>query len=261
MFLQNPHAAVETAKSIFQDWAFWSLVVSAIALVASLAGPIRRLLKATRLVMEVHPRIALDHIFGNPQANLYIDLRNTGGRVIRVNEITMIVSRDDSELRNIRGQVYFETTSSQEPLLLMPFNIKAADSWAHPVKFYAMPDRQLDQRIRKNTSELKSDIFKKREALGKELAAKTLVTSDDKFVQPFIDLFNKQFFWKAGEYAITINVVADPSRASLTKHFRFVIYESETADLHNEIEEYKYGSGVYFTSDKHTSIFPPISVA
>jgi len=261
MFLQNPNVAVETAKSIFTDWAFWSFVVAAIALVASLAGPIRRFLKATRLVMEVHPRIALDHTFGNPQANLYIDLRNIGGRDIRVNEITMTVKRDDSELKKIRGQVYFETTGSQESLLLVPFNVKATESWAHPVKFYALPDRQLDQKIRKNISELKSDILKKRETLGEELAGKTLVTADDKFVQPFIELFNKQFFWKAGEYAITINIVTEPAKALLTKHFRFVIYESETADLHDEVEDYKYGSGVYFKNSKQTSIFPPISVA
>ncbi|MGB3463135.1 MAG: hypothetical protein WBA33_14330 [Rhodanobacter lindaniclasticus] len=259
MFLPNPNAAVEAARSFYTDWTFWSFVVAAIALIASLWVPVRRFLKATRLILEVHPRIALDHTFGNPQANLYMDLRNTGGRDVRVNEITMTVTRDGSEVREIPGQVYFEKTSSQEPLLLVPFNIQASDSWAHPVKFYALPGRQLDQKIRKNISDLRSDIDKKREAMGKEVSKTTAAIADEMLVRPLVELFNSQFFWKAGEYAITLNVLAEPLSGSLTRRFRFVVYESEAADLAVEVEDYKYGGGVYYQSSKHASIFPPIA--
>ena len=259
MFLQA--TAIVASTPTYGDWTFWSFVVAAIALATSLAGPVRRFFKATRLVLEVHPRIALDHTFGNPQANLYVDLRNTGGRDIRVNAMRITIKRDNSEAREIGGQVYFETTNSKDPLLLVPFNIKASDNWSYPVKFFAQPDRQLDQKIRLNTSKLRSDIIEQRVVLGQELADKTLMVASEELVKPFIDLFNKQFFWTAGEYFITIAIMASPATGSLTKSFRFVIYESEADDLKVEIGEYKFGGGIYFDNTKHTVIFPPISLA
>ena len=79
MLLQDTATTIVAATHLYRDWTFWSFVVAALALATSLAGPLRRLLKATRLVMEVHQMIALDQRLGNPQANLYIDLRNAGG--------------------------------------------------------------------------------------------------------------------------------------------------------------------------------------
>ena len=259
MLLQTAATTIATTAPVFRDWAFWSFVVAAIALATSLAGPLRRLLKATRLVLEVHQTIALDHRLGNPQANLYIDLRNTGGRDIRVKAMLITLTRDGSESKTIGGQVYFESINSQQALLLVPFNIKAGESWAHPVKFYALPNRQLDQQVRVDISKFKDNILQKREALDPSVRSSTLVFADDMLVDPFIQLFNKQFFWTPGEYVIRIDITAEPAKGSLTKSYRFVIYEAEAAELKKEIETYSCGGGVYFDSDKHVSIFPPIS--
>jgi hypothetical protein len=260
MLLQDTATTIVTAINVYRDWTFWSFVVAAVALATSLAGPLRRLLKATRLIMEVHQMIALDQRLGNPQANLYIDLRNTGGRDIRVKAMSITLTRDGSESKVIDGQVYFETTSSQQQLLLVPFSIKSGESWAHPVKFYALPNRQLDQVIRVNISKLKENILHKKEAIEPSLRSSTLVIADDKFVDPFVELFNKRFYWTPGEYVAKIDIVTDPAKGCLSKSFRFVIYEAEAAELKREVESYNYGGGVYFDSDKHAAIFPPISV-
>lgn len=261
MLLQDAATTIVRTAHIYRDWTFWSFVVAAVALATSIAGPLRRLLKATQLVLEVHQTIALDHRLGNPQANLYLDLRNTGGRDIRVKAMVITLTRDGSESKMLSGQVYFETTNSQQQLLLVPFNIKSGDSWAHPVKFYTLPNRQLDQMIRMNISKLKDDILQKMEAIEPSLRSSTLAFADDVFVDPFVELFNKQFFWTPGEYIVKIDITGEPEKGSLTKSFRFVIYENEAAELKKEVESYNYGGGVYFDSDKHVVIFPPISAA
>lgn len=247
-----------TTAQVLTDWTFWSFVVAALALAVSLAGPIRRALKTMRLLMDVHPSIALDGTFGSPQANMYIDLRNDGGRSVRVKAMTMSVARDGSDQRVIPGQVYFETTVSQQPLLLVPFDIKPAESWGHSVKFFAVPNRQLDHEIRENISRLKENIRIKREALEPSQRT-TVVNADDEFVTPFIGLFERQFYWKPGEYIADVKIMADPKKASVSRSFRFVIYETEAAELKTEIKSYKVGERIYFNSHIPVAIHPAIS--
>lgn len=248
-----------TLAQVLTNWAFWSFVVAALALVISLIGPLRRLLKATRLLMDVHSVIGLDTTFGNPQVNMYIDLRNRGGRNIRVKAMTVTLQRDNSELRILPGQIYFETTSSQQPLLLVPFDIKPEGNWGHPVKFYAMANRQLDQEIRGNISKVREDIRKKKEALEPNVRSSTLVYVDNSLVTPFLELFERQFYWMPGEYIAKVDITTDPKVGSLSKSFRFVIYESEAAELKMEVRSYNIGERISYNSGASVAIHPPIS--
>lgn len=65
-----------------------------VAIVLSQLPPLRILLRPKRLEVEVHSRILVTHMVGNPNASVVISIRNTGGRQLRVRALRLVVARD-----------------------------------------------------------------------------------------------------------------------------------------------------------------------
>jgi hypothetical protein len=74
-----------------------------------------------------------------------------------------------------------------------------------------------------------------------------------------MNLFDKLFIWQPGEYVAELIVEAEPGSASFSRKYRFTLYESDSSELRAHIEDYKFGGGVSYNSDKHASVFVPLS--
>ena len=238
---------------IYLDWQFWTAVVAALALLLSQLPPVYLWFRPRRLEVEVHSRIQTTHKVGNPNVGMFVSIRNTGGRELRIKSLRLLLTRDNVELVTISAQNYFENPSSQSPVLFVPFSLKPGDTWAHGTNFLNLFDRATEKLYRESESALSADIRKKFKARPKE--DQEMVVAEPELVAPFMKLFEQLFIWQSGEYVAELIVEAEPGSASFSRKYRFTLYESDSAELTKHTEDYKFGGGVSFDIDKHAGVF------
>ena len=242
----------------YLDWTFWAAVWALAAIVLSQLPPIHLLLRPKRLDVEVHSRIGITHKVGNPNASVVVSVRNTGGRELRVRALRLNVSRDGKPLMTLPAQNYFEAPSSTSSVLFVPFSLKPGETWAHSVSFLNFFDRLTEKQFRGNLSALGADIRRKIDLRPPE-HEKQDVVAEAALVQPFNALFEKLFVWQPGEYVAELQVDAEPGSASYSKKYRFTLYESDTAELREHMEDYRIGGGLTFNMERHAGVNVPLS--
>lgn len=240
----------------YLDWTFWAAVLSLIAIVLSQLPPLHLLLRPKRLEVEVHSRVLLTHVAGNPNASVVVSIRNTGGRPLRVKSLSLSVSRDGHPAVNLLGQGYFETPSALSSVLFVPFTLKPGETWAHSVTFLNTFERQVEKIFRERLSTLDGDI--RRKLRDRPEGSREVVVAEPENVSPFADLFRRLFIWHPGEYIAQLSVMAEPGSASFSKRYRFTLYESDTEDLRSYLDDYKFGAGLTYRVDHHAGVNIPI---
>ena len=241
----------------YLDWTFWAAVWALTAIVLSQLPPVHLLLRPKRLDVEVHSRIGVTHKVGNPNASVVVSIRNTGGRELRIRGLSLDVSRDGKPLTVLPAQNYFETPSSQSSVLFVPFSLKPGETWAHSVVFLNVFDRLTEKQFRERLSALDSDIRRKIRARSED--DKSAVVAERDLVQPFLQMFERLFVWLPGEYVFELKVNAEPGSASYSKKYRFTLYESDSADLREHLEDYPLGGGLTYNIERHGGISIPLT--
>lgn len=241
---------------IYFDWQFWSAVVAVLAVVLSQVPPIRLWFRPRRLEVEVHSRLLITHKVGNPNVSMFMSVRNTGGRELRIKSLKLVLIRDGLHLSPLPAQNYFENPSSTSSVLFVPFSLKPSETWTHGVNFLNFFDRATEKLYRNQESVLAMDIRKKNQIRPEN--DKNAVSADPFLVKPFNDLFEKLFQWLPGEYVIELNVQTEPSSASFSRKYRFTLYESDTAELRSYIDDYQFGGGLHINLDRHMGVFVPL---
>ncbi|EGK71669.1 hypothetical protein METUNv1_02175 [Methyloversatilis universalis FAM5] len=246
-----------TPTPLYLDWQFWAAVVAALALVLSQLPPVHLWFRPRRLDVEVHSRIQVTHKVGNPNVGMFVSIRNTGGRELRIRSLRIVIARDSAPLLTLPAQNYFETPSSQASVLFVPFSLKPGDTWAHGTNFLNLFDRATEKLYREAESALRADIQKKLKA--KTVQDNEMVVAEQELVAPFTKLFNDLFVWKPGEYVAELIVDAEPGSASFSKKYRFTLYESDSEELETHTDDYKFGGGVSYNIERHVGVFVPLS--
>lgn len=242
---------------LYFDWQFWAAVVAALALVLSQLPPVFLWFRPRRLDVEVHSRIQVTHKVGNPNVGMFVSIRNTGGRELRIRSLRIVISRDNLQLLTLPAQNYFETPSSQSSVLFVPFSLKPGDTWAHGTNFLNFFDRATEKLYREAESALGVDIRKKLKSRPEHDTE--MVVAEPELIAPFMKLFNDLFVWKPGEYVAELIVDAEPDSASFSRKYRFTLYESDSAELITHTDDYKFGGGVSYNIERHVGVFVPLS--
>lgn len=246
-----------TPTPLYLDWQFWATLVAGVALVLSQLPPVVLWFRPRRLEVEVHSRIQVTHKVGNPNVGMFVSVRNTGGRELRIRSLRIVLARDNSPLAKLPAQNYFESPSSQSSVLFVPFTLKPGDTWAHGTNFLNFFDRATEKLYRDSESKLCADIRRKLDARAAD--DKNAVVAEPDLVDPFMKLFDQLFIWQPGEYVAELIVEAEPGSASFSRKYRFTLYESDSGELRAQIEDYKFGGGVSYNVDKHAGVFVPLS--
>lgn len=245
-------------QPFYFDWQFWASIAAFLALTLSQLPPVRLWLRHRRVEVEVHSRLQVTHKVGNPNVGMYVSLRNTGGRDIRVRSMSVAVTREGVSLGHLPAQNYFESASSQSPSLFVPFSLKVGEIWAHSTSFLRSFDRAHDKLFRESLSAQQADVRHKLDARALE-DEKILVKAEKTLVQPFFAMFEEMFNWEPGEYIAELRVVTEPGSASFSKKYRFTIYESESAELRSHVNDYCYGGGLAYNVEGHAGVFVPLA--
>jgi hypothetical protein len=241
----------------YLDWTFWAVIVSFVAIILSQLPPVLLWFRPRHLDVEVHSSIQVTHKVGNPNVGMYVSVRNTGGRELRIRSLKLGLTRDNNPLLTLVGQNYFETPSSLSAVLLVPFTLKPNECWGHRVNFWNQFDRATERLYRESESALIADIRAKLQS--KPENDKDIVIAEPELVVSFLNLFEKMFLWLPGEYVVELIVDAQVASASCSKKFRFTLYESDTAELKSHTADYKAGGGISYNVDKHAGLSVPLS--
>ncbi|WP_224795830.1 hypothetical protein [Pseudomonas fluorescens] len=188
---------------------------------------------------------------------MFVSVRNTGGRELRVRSLQISVSRDGVAIGTFPAQNYYETPSSKTSVLFIPFSLRPGESWAHGTNFLTWFDRNTEKFFREGQASLTKDIRNKIKARPKDDDQD--VIADPELIRPFTELFNRLFIWTPGEYVVTLELQAEPQSASFSKRYRFTLYESDSIELKSQIEDYKFGAGISYEVDHHVPILAPIT--
>jgi hypothetical protein len=239
------------------DWTFWAAAWALLAIILSQLPPVHLLLRPKRLDVEVHSRIGVTHRVGNPNTSMVVSVRNTGGRALRIRSLHLDIVRDGKESLSLPAQSYYELPSSQSSVLFVPFTLRPGETWVHRVVFLNFFDRLTEKQFRENISALDSNIRRKLRARPEE--DKKAVVGDKELLQPFYVMFDRFFVWLPGDYVATLKVIAEPGSASFTKKYRFQLYESDTAELREYVEDYQFGAGLTYDAEHHAGISVPLT--
>ncbi|SSY76699.1 Uncharacterised protein [Alcaligenes faecalis subsp. faecalis] len=248
---------MQESTPIYLDWTFWAALLSFVAIVLSQLPPVYILLRPKRLEVEVHSRIRINNMVGNPNASIVLSIRNTGGRALRVSSLTLQLTRDGSSLVTLPGLSYYETPTSQTAVIFVPFTLQPGDTWSRFTLFFNEFDRQTEKLYRQSVSALTADVNER--IAARDSSDNQPVCAAPELVAPFHSMFEKFFLWHPGEYVATLQVKAEPGSASFAKQYRFTLYESDTQELVSNTKDYKFGGGIYYQVADHTGVYVPIS--
>jgi hypothetical protein len=241
------------------DMKFWSLIIALTALVLSQLPPIKDWFKKAKIDFELYSKISLTHKVGNPNLQLHLIISNIGGRKVRVKKINATVSREGSELLTLPAVNYLQDPSDKNNVLFTSFSLDPEEEWGHIVNLLNFFGREEEKEYRKLESDLISDIREKRKQLPDE--PKVLIEADPDKVNPIIEFFDKKYIWTSGEYALTIGIETENSKVDCEKCFRFTIFESHEEDLKSIRDDYKYGAGVYWDSNRPVAVIVDVKEA
>ena len=240
----------------YQNWTFWAFVVAALALLLSQLPPLSDLLRRAKLDLEVYSRILVTHKVGNPNIGLQLIISNIGGKTIRIRGATVTLKCDGKHIASLPAQNYLSSpTDPKLTVLFTAFSLRPREDWNHMVNFLNFFSREDEKIYRRAESAIKNDIFKK---LAESEGKAKIVEADEEDVKPFIDMHKAFFIWHPGEYEMYISIDVIPRRAAIEKKFRFTIFESDSDDLAKSLDEYKFGDGIYWSSDRPKGIIVPI---
>lgn len=244
-----------TEIPFYSDWTFWSAFAAVAALVLSLYPYLIMLFRKPRIEIEVQSKIAINHKVGNPNIWMFVSIRNAGGKKIKLKSLSINLRRGEFQW-NLPSPTYFETTSSQSPVLFIPRELQPGDYWEHGSNFIREVERNMEQNYRKAESLLRAEINNKRAALPPN--SSVIVSAESNLVAPFLKIFDERFIWLPGEYLMELNVTTIPSSASHIVKYRFTLFDSDTDELKNHIDGYKFGAGIYYHEPSHNALFIPI---
>lgn len=233
------------------NWTFWAVFIAALALFLSQLPPIHMLLKRAKLEIELYSRIHITHKLGNPNLQIHLIMNNVGGKTIKIKGITSTIKRDGNQIAILPAQNYLQNPNDKTTLLFTRILLKPKEEWAHIINFLNYFSRSDEKKYRDGESKLKADIFEKLKAPENK---DKFVEADAQYVPMFISMFDEKFIWRAGEYEMRIDVDTEPQKTKVVKSYRFTLFESDSEELCKFKDDYKYGDGIYWNSDKHPGI-------
>ena len=250
-----------TEIPFYLDWSFWAVFIAFIAVFLSQIPPIKQLIKKAKLDLEAYSKISITHKLGNPNLQLHLILTNTGGRNVRVKDISISISRDGKEITTLPALNYLQNQNDQNTLLFTTFKLEPSQEWAHITNFLNIYNREDEKKYQHIEGEMIADYRKNKKELDDNKEGHE-IEHPKALVDKAFDFFNSKFVWEPGEYNMTIVVKASNDIANTSKKYRFTIFESHTERLKVITDYYKLGGGIWYDPSRlQTSVILPISEA
>jgi hypothetical protein len=227
----------------YQDWQFWTVIVSALALAISLLPYAKVMLKKGKLQIEKHRSFFITHRVGSPNINLHLTFKNIGGATVTIKSVKLVVTKDKLETFELVGNGYLIQPNDQYFALLTPFDLKSNNTWSHTVNFHEFWSRKKQQKYRNLESRIRDHIQSELRSNPPEPGH--LVQAAEEDVQDISELFEENYRWESGEYEVKIIILDGDNKHISNEQFTFTLFESEADEFLSYKDDLKYGYGVY----------------
>ncbi|EHC7291190.1 hypothetical protein [Vibrio parahaemolyticus] len=227
----------------YLDWQFWSAVAAFSALVLSQLPPLKSILKKGEIELKKQTSILIHHSIGTPNVNVFVSLKNVGGRAVNVNSIRIQLTRDGKELPILIATGYFADLNAQQTTMFTPFELGTGESWAHTINCHEKWDRSQRQKFRAISSKVRDTISDKLKQ--GPLPNGDLHEANAEQIKEIHEQFVNNFQWLQGEYSGLLQVMDSNDKVMLSDEFKFTIFESESNELKAGVEDYRYGYGIH----------------
>lgn len=244
-----------------------SVAIAFTALAVSVAPHVANLMKGSRIRFNVPEVIAFNHYLGNINLNIFIDIRNVGGKAVNISKIECHIRNLDAEgdpgIR-IPARTYY---SRQPPapgqmsaeFFIGTLTVKTGDHWSETVRFFNLWKRPDEEKVNEIVSNVRGDIFKK-SRLGAQLGQNGPWEAEEGLVKAAIELFDKNFGYLCeGNYRITISVHSE-SEVLQAKSYDFTLFKNNIQSVRQAaLEDYSLGAGIYYpTTNPNATIWTRI---
>ncbi|BDU36562.1 hypothetical protein [Vibrio nigripulchritudo] len=227
----------------YLDWQFWSAVAAYIALALTLFPKIKMLLIKGKLTIDKHGKVSVFHGVGTPNLNVFLILRNVGGKSISIQKLEMIVEKADEGSFVLNGDLYYVNPHDTQSTLLTPMRIEVGQEWSHTVQFYLPWERSKEKKYRKIQSKVR-DAISEQVRSNPQRDETELFTASSEDIDELMSMFDQNFKWTEGEYNIQVVAKDNEDNILATSKSRFTLFESDSEDLRSWADEYKYGFGI-----------------
>ena len=227
----------------YLDWQFWSTFVAFLALALSQLPPLKSLLKRGKVELKKHTAILIHHSVGTPNVNIFVSLKNVGGRTTDVGSLQIQLKRNGEALPLLLATGYFSDLNAQATTMFTPFELRTEESWAHTVNFHEKWNRTQQQEFRAISSKVRDTISEKLKR--GPLPNGELHEANIEQVEQIHEQFVRNFQWLPGEYSGSINVLDQSDKLILSDELKFTLFESESSELKAGVDDYRYGYGIY----------------
>jgi len=228
----------------YKDWQFWALIPAFVAVVLSQVPPIRLWLRKRKLSVQIHRRAMINHHVGIPQIQIFVMLRNVGGRSIYLDKIEVDITTNGRTVFCEEATTFFDGPSAKDAVLFVPFDLTPGARWTNMVNFGRILDRAEERKFRAEQAALRTDIAQKlKENAAKDPPVEEVVFADEATMAPLLDRFGRYFIWEPGDYQLKLRMLSGANVLSESS-YRFVIFEADATELKAIKDKYNMGSGV-----------------
>ncbi|EOW9664389.1 hypothetical protein ACO14J_004523 [Vibrio parahaemolyticus] len=233
----------------YSDWQFWSAIAAFGALVLSQLPPLGALLKKGKLEVKKHTSVLVHHAIGTPNLNLYVSLKNIGGRTTNIEKIQIRLTRDGAEFPVLVGSGYYSDMTTQQLTMFTPIDLGSGEKWSHTVNFHEKWNRTQQQKFRAMSSKVRDTINGKFVLDPQPVGGRHQAEPEQ--IEEIQNQFNSNFKWLPGEYKGCLEVLDSVGNLLIVDEFKFTLFETESNELKAASNDYRFGYGVHLPiSDK-----------
>ncbi|MDR7120569.1 hypothetical protein [Rheinheimera soli] len=237
-----------TASPLYLDWDFWNTMLALLALALTQLPLIRSFLSKPELEIDIHERITISHLIGNPSVVTYVSIKNLGHHDVKITKLFLHIRNQKNHLVTLNANLFYESSNNpSSPLVtrqFYPFHLKKDTNWGQTLCFWNYLDRDDEIDYKRAQEELQKELY---QPWSSTAPPPPKIAVEDKVV-PFKRLFEKNFIWKKGEFFFEFELVTQPEAQYNRKSMRITLYEADIIDLKKITERYCYGESITYPS-------------
>ena len=235
-------------------------IAIAAVIIATLTGwpRIAGLFKKPALKVVAAQRCYVQHYCGRPQALLFMDIQNSGGRSTTIDSINAVL-RQGARSWKLSAQSYVaddlagriaQLVGQNRELLIGSVTLKPDEHWRGTVDAYDYPVESDEKRFNELVVQMQEDIDAKKQVAPQPVPSESapLIDVDPALVKVVTDYFNSNFGLAAGPYQLFVTVSFEGGRQLCVKGYSFTIYDAHEKDMRDIADSYRYG--IYYAHSR-----------
>ncbi|MBW1745424.1 MAG: hypothetical protein JRJ25_03535 [Deltaproteobacteria bacterium] len=237
--------------SWYKNTSIWSALLAALAILLTQLPPISSWLPKPKLEIIHADKVGINNNIGIIGFNLPIELDNKGNVPLDVTKIYFEVIAPNGTQKTYIAESYAKPSTGGAPSINLPItsiNLNENELWSEFVYFTANLDPTAEQELSNIRLSISKDIYNDIDN-KRRVGDYSRGEAQSSNVETAKDFFDKKFDLNKGEYKTKLSVQTSQAELPFIIHSEFTVYEFHIETIKAQVDDYKYGAGIYFPPD------------